>query len=91
MPALVAADRDAVGVFLDRSPHDVGDAAVVAEVHDLGAVALQDPADDVDGGIVAVKQGGRAHEAQGAAGGGRFVDPFGRATFRILQRDGLTV
>ena len=82
VPALVAADRDAVGVFLDRSPHDVGDAAVVAEVHDLGAVALQDPADDVDGGIVAVKQGGRAHEAQGAAGGGRFVDPFGRATHR---------
>ena len=83
VPALVAADGDAVGVFLDRRAHDVGDAAVVAEVHDFGAVGLQDAADDVDRGIVAVEQRGRAHEAQRPAGGGcRLVDPFGRAAHR---------
>ncbi len=79
VPALVAADGDAVGVLLDRRPHDVLDAAVVAEVHDFGAVRLQDPADDVDRGVVAVEQGGGADEAQRPAGiGGGLVDPFGR-------------
>jgi hypothetical protein len=33
-------------------------------MHDLGAVRLQQPADDVDRGVVAVEQRGRAHEAQ---------------------------
>ena len=62
--ALVGAHGDAVGVLLDRGPHDVGDAAVVAEVHDLGAVRLQQPANDVDRSVVAVEQRGRADEAQ---------------------------
>ena len=64
VPALVGTHRDAVGVLLDRGPHDVGDAAVVAEVHDLGAMCLQQPADDVDRGVVAVEERCRAHEAQ---------------------------
>ncbi len=55
VPALVRTAGDPVGIFLQRGPHDVGDAAVVAEVHDLGAMRLQEPADDVDRGIVAVE------------------------------------
>ena len=62
--ALVGTAGDAVGIFLHRGAHDVGDAAVVAEMHDLGAVRLQQPADDVDRGVVAVEQRGGADEAQ---------------------------
>ena len=64
VPALVGADRDAVGVLLDRRAHDVGDAAVVPEVDDLGAVRLQQAADDVDRGVVTVEERRGAHEAQ---------------------------
>ena len=53
---LVAADGDRVGVFGNGGAHDVGDAAVVAEMHHLGAARLQQPADHVDGGVVAVEQ-----------------------------------
>jgi hypothetical protein len=81
--ALVAADRDAVGILLDRGTDDVGDAAVVAEVDDFGPVGLQDAADDVDGGVVAVEERGGAHEPQGGAVGvRRLVDPLGRAAHR---------
>ena len=62
--ALVRTARDAVGVFLQRRAHDVGDAAVVAEVHDFGAVRLQQPADDVDRGVVTVEERRGAHEPQ---------------------------
>ena len=75
--ALVGTAGDAVGVFLDRGAHDVGDAAVVAEVHDLGAVRLQQPADDVDGGVVAVEQRSGADEAQRRR--------FGRAAGSLLR------
>jgi hypothetical protein len=61
--ALVAADRDAVGVFLQGGGDDLVDRAVVAQVHDFGAHALQDAAHDVDGGVVAVEQARRGHEA----------------------------
>ena len=39
VPALVGADGDRVGVLLDRRAHDLGDAAVVAEVDHLRARA----------------------------------------------------
>jgi hypothetical protein len=68
--ALVGADRDAVGVLVDGRAHDVGDAAVVAEVDDLGSMRLEDPPDDVDGGVMAIEQRGRADEAQRGVGGG---------------------
>ena len=64
-----------IGVFLDRRAHDVGDAAVVAEVNDFRAMRLQQPADHVDGGVVAVEQRCRAHEAQRSCRGS---DKFGR-------------
>ena len=55
-----------VGVLLDRGAHDIGDAAVVAEVHHLGAVRLQQAADHVDGGVVAVEQRGGARRSAAA-------------------------
>ena len=48
----------------DGGAHDVGDAAVVAEVDHLRAVRLQQAADHVDGGVVAVEQRGGGDEAQ---------------------------
>ena len=62
--ALVGADRDPVGVLLDRGAHDVGDAAVVAEVDDLGAGRLDQPAHDVDRRVVPVEERCRGDEAQ---------------------------
>jgi hypothetical protein len=53
---LIGTHRDGVGVLIDRCPHDVGDAAVVPEMHDLGAARLQQPPDHVDGGVVAVEE-----------------------------------
>ena len=53
--ALVRADGNAVRVFLDTGPHDVGDRAVVAEMHDLGAFRLNQAAHHVDGRIVAIE------------------------------------
>jgi hypothetical protein len=49
------------------------DAAVVAEVDDLGALGLDQPAHDVDRGVVAVEQAGGGDESQRrgvVAGGG---------------------
>ena len=80
MPALVRAAGDAVGVFLDRGANDVGDAAVVPEMHDFGAVRLQQPADDVDGRVVPVEQRSRADETQR---GGVTVGVSGRKVARL--------
>ncbi len=62
--ALVGTDGDAVGVLLDRRADDVGNAAVVTEMHDLGTVRLEKAPDDVDRGIVPVEQRRGAHETQ---------------------------
>ncbi len=62
--ALVGADGDGVGVLLQRCRHHFLDGTVVAQVNDLRAVALEDAAHDVDGGVVAVEQAGRGDEAQ---------------------------
>ena len=60
--ALVGADRDALRVLLEHRVDDLADRAVVPEVHDLGALRLQDPPHDVDRGVVPVEQRGRGHE-----------------------------
>ena len=70
--ALVAGQRDAVGVFLQRGPHHVLHRAVVAEVDDFRALPLDQPAHDVDGGVMAIEQAGGGDEAQRAALGGGF-------------------
>jgi hypothetical protein len=60
--ALVGADGDALGVFLQRGGDDLLHRAVVAQVDHLGAHALQDAPHDVDGRVVAVEQRRRGDE-----------------------------
>ena len=67
VPALVGRHGDRVGALLECGAHDGVDAAVVAEVHDLGAPGLQDAAHDRDRGVVAIEEAGRRHESQGLA------------------------
>src|SRR5690606_13417190 len=72
--ALVAGQGDGVGVLLQGGAHHVLHRAVVAEVDDLRALRLDQAPHDVDGGVVAVEEAGRGHEAQrgglGAGGNG---------------------
>ncbi|MNS48889.1 hypothetical protein D3C72_814750 [compost metagenome] len=86
--ALVAGERDAVRVLLNRGVDDLGHRAVVAQVDHLDAGGLQDAAHDVDAGVVAVEQRGRGDEADlvdrlvgagardGAGGGGFHGHPL---------------
>src|SRR5262249_12502038 len=68
--ALVGADGDRVGVLVDGGAHDIGDAAVVAEVHHFRTARLQQAPDHVYGGVVAVNQRGGRDEAQRRPGRG---------------------
>ena len=92
MAALVGADRDGVGVLLDRGRHHVVDRAVMAEMDDLGARRLEDAAHDVDRGVVAVEQRGRRDEAQAVLGLVAFLMALGCADAIVghgfLQRVG---
>ena len=63
MAALVRADGNALHVFLQRSSHHLVHRAVMAQVDDLGAHALQNAAHDVDGRVVAIKQAGGCDKA----------------------------
>ena len=62
--ALVAAHCNCVGIFLDGGCDDVGDRAVVSEVNDLGPSCLDQPAHDVDRGVVPIKQRGSSDDAK---------------------------
>ncbi len=62
--ALVAGKRDAVGVLLQGRTHHVLDRAVVAQMHHLGTLRLDQSAHHVDGGVVAVEQRSGGDEAQ---------------------------
>ena len=62
---LVGADGHPLDVLLDGRGHHLVDGAVVAQVHHLGALGLEQPAHDVDGGVVAVEQAGGGHEPNG--------------------------
>ena len=93
--ALVGADGDALHVFLQGGGDHLVDRAVVPEVHDLGAHALQDAPHDVDGGVVAVEQAGRGDEAHLVHRPGRRPVPCSRTRARswrhvtlILASDG---
>ena len=69
MAALVRADGNALHIFLQSGSHHLVVRAVVAQMDDLGAHALEDAAHDIDGRVVAVKQtgsGDKAHLAFGA-------------------------
>jgi len=91
--ALVAGQRDAVGVFLQRGADDVLDAAVVAQVDDFRALALDQAAHDVDGGIVPVEQAGGGDEAQRRSvglGGGKLAGGCAHAdSLAVLTDAGL--
>ena len=63
VPALVAGDGDALHVLGQGRGDDLVNRAVVPQVHDLGAVRLQDAAHDVDRGVMAVEQRCGGHEA----------------------------
>ena len=52
-----------IDVLLQRGRDDLFDRAVMTEMNDLGTLGHQDPAHDVDRGVMAVEQGGRSHEA----------------------------
>ena len=56
MPALVTGDGNALHVFLNGAFHNLVHAAVMAQVNDLRAFALQDAAHDVNGRVVAVEK-----------------------------------
>ncbi len=61
MTTLVARDRDALYIFLDGCFHDVLNGAVVPQMNDLGAFALQDAPHNIDSGIMTVEQAGRGN------------------------------
>jgi hypothetical protein len=61
--ALVGADGHTLDVFGHGGPHHFVDRAVVAEMHDLRPLGLEEPPHDVDGGVVPVEQAGRGHES----------------------------
>ena len=63
MTALVAGDGDSLHIFLDGAFNDLVHAAVMTQVDDFGALALQDAAHDVDGGIVSIKKAGGGNNA----------------------------
>jgi hypothetical protein len=58
VPTLVAGDGDALYIFFNGTFHDLGHTAVMPQVNDLGALALQNAAHDIDGCIVPIEQGG---------------------------------
>ena len=58
MPALIGADRNAVHPLLDGGIDNLFGGAIVPQMDDLGAGPLQQAPKDVNGGIVAVEQGG---------------------------------
>ena len=66
VPALIGTHGDAVNVFLNCGTHNIGDTAVMAQMHDFGAVRLQQAADHIDGGVMTVEQRCRADETQRA-------------------------
>ncbi len=63
MAALVGGNGDGLGVLLDCGVDDFLDRTVVAEVDDLGALGLEDPAHDVDRRVVTVEERGGGDEA----------------------------
>ncbi len=73
VPALVRADRHALGVLVDGGVDDLLHRAVVPEVDHLGPLALHDPPHDVDRGVVAVEERGGGDDADGV---GRDVEPL---------------
>jgi hypothetical protein len=63
-----------VDVLLEGRGHDLLDGSVVTEMYHLGAGPLEDPAHDVDGGVMAVEEAGGGDEADAQPGRVRLRD-----------------
>jgi len=74
--ALVGADRHALRVFLEYRVDDLANRPVMAQVHHLGALRLQDAPHDVDRGVMPVEQRGGRHEP---------YRMYGHVQFRVLR------
>jgi hypothetical protein len=68
MATLVGTDRNGICIFLDRSPHDVIDTAIVTKVYDFSAARLNETPHNIYSCIVPIKQGGRRDEAKWGQG-----------------------
>ncbi len=68
VPALVGRHRDALHVLLQRGVDHLLHGAVVPQVDDLAALALEDPAHDVDRCVVPVEQAGGGHQPDRVGG-----------------------
>ena len=64
MATLIRGHGDGVRILLDGGAHDLGDAAVMTEMHHLCAVRLEQAPDHVDRCVVTVEQRRRRHETQ---------------------------
>ena len=64
VPALVGTDRDAVRVLLDSGPYDIFDAAVMAEMNNLGTLRLDQAPHYVNSSIMAVEKRCRSNKSQ---------------------------
>src|SRR5690606_7443560 len=85
VPALVAGERDGVGVLLQGRAHHVLHRAVVAQVDHFRALGLDQPAHDVDGGVVAVEQAGGGDEAQRGGLGAGFGNRLGGGNAHVAD------
>jgi hypothetical protein len=63
MATLVRRNGNALRIFLDGAFHDLGNGPVMAQVDDLGSLALQDAPHDIDGCIMTVKKAGGRNDA----------------------------
>ncbi len=62
--ALIGRDRNGVSILLDGRACDLVGPAVVPEMDDLAALALQDPAKDPYGHIVTIEDGRSSNDSQ---------------------------
>ena len=60
--ALVGCDGYPMGILFNGAFHDVSHGPVMTQVNDFGPLGLQDPAHDVDGGIMSVKETGSRYD-----------------------------
>jgi hypothetical protein len=63
VPALIGCHGNGIGILLNGTFHHLLYRTVVTQMNHLGAAALDDAAHDIDGGVVAVEQACRCHNA----------------------------
>jgi len=71
MPALIGANSNGIGVFLNGRLDNLLHRSIVREVYDLGAACLQNPAHNIDRRVVAVEKarcGDKAERVVGCRG-----------------------